>query len=581
MKNWIFRTPAQPDPAWADELALSPMLLALLCGRGYTEKDAIDTFLSPSLSLLAHPNCWPGIPTAAAMLADDLLAGKTLAVWGDYDVDGITATALVLDVLEAHNISALYHVPDRKTEGYGLNIPAIEALAAQGVQTLLTVDCGISDVQAIARARELGMRVILSDHHLPPAELPPASAICNPRMGEPEQCPCPHLAGVGVAFYLMGAVNALLHTHLGTRCVMDNVLDLVALGTLADVMRLSGQNRLLVKGGLRRIAMAQRPGMAALKRVSNFDEAAAITSGQAVFRLAPRINAAGRMGHAGLALALLRAKSREEAQELATQLDALNSERRLEEERIGKEARDMALRQIQEGRMGLVLYGKDWHAGIIGIVASRIVDEFYRPTLILCDDQQAIKGSGRSVREFDLHAGLTRISQHMLGYGGHKQAAGVRIAPDTVATFAAAFDAVVREELGSLPLTPTIMLECELGFELASSFDFLKELELLQPFGPGNAEPVFASPPLLVTARQPLGRGHEHVRLRLLDEHCGIALYAKAWRMGAQMPESLCGKKICIAYTPKIDSYNGTPTIDINIKDWKMAEDQPQARQEQ
>ncbi len=574
MKHWKFREAPLPAPntQWAEELHISPLLLSLLWARGHNSKAALENFLSANLSQLAPPACWPGIPKAAELLAHRLLHGGKLAVWGDYDVDGITATTLVLDVLECHGITALSHLPDRRCEGYGLNIPAIEALAAAGVDTLLTVDCGISDAAPIARARELGMEVILSDHHLPPENLPDATAICNPRLSTDDPCPCPHLAGVGVAFFLMSAVNSLLHKARGTRCKMDSVLDLVALGTLADVMRLSGQNRLLVKGGLRWLAEARRPGMAALKKVSNFDESAVVSSGQAVFRLAPRINAAGRMGHADLALRLLRAKKRDEAMALAEELDTLNTERRQEEERIGKEAREEALRQVAEGRSALVLYGADWHAGIIGIVASRIVDEFYRPTIILCNDHDAVKGSGRSIPEFDLHAGLTRMSDMMLGFGGHRQAAGVRIAPDTLEKFREAFNAVVRGELGDAPLTPTLTLECELNFRQAGSQVFLKELELLQPFGPGNSEPVFASPLLKVTARLPLGRTGEHVLLRLLDESTGHTLQAKAWRQAALLPESLCGRHIRVAYTPRLDQYNGVTSVDVNIKDWKLAD---------
>lgn len=574
MKIWKFRdAPAEaPDPRWAEQLHISPLLLSLLWARGLDSREAIDAFLSASLSRLVHPGQWPGIPQAAELLARRLLDGGKLAVWGDYDVDGITATTLVLDVLEAHGIEAVPYLPDRRCEGYGLNIPALEKLAAAGIDTLLTVDCGISDTLPIQRARELGMTVILSDHHLPPESLPAASAICNPRIADRGTCPCPHLAGVGVAFFLMAAVDALLHKARGSKCKMDTVLDLVALGTLADVMRLSGQNRILVKGGLRQIHEARRPGMAALKKVSNFEASAPVSSGQTVFRLAPRINAAGRMGHADLALRLLRARDAATALRLATELDQLNTERRMEEDRIGREAREEALRQVAAGRAGLVLYGGNWHAGVIGIVASRIVDEFYRPTIILCDDQDAIKGSGRSVREFDLHAGLSRMAHLMLGFGGHRQAAGVRLAPGNLPAFSDAFDAVVRAELGSDPLFPSLTLECELDFRQASSLVFLRELEMLQPFGPGNSEPVFASPPLKVVARMPLGRTGEHVLLRLLDESTGHTLQAKAWRQAALLPESLCGTRIRVAYTPRIDTYNGVTSVDVNIKDWKPAD---------
>ena len=227
MKRWLFREPpaGSPPRGLARELSISPLLLDILWRRGLDSPEELDAYLSARLPDLVPPSRWPQFPQAAEVISKALLDGKKLAVWGDYDVDGITSSTLVLDVLEAHGLEALWHVPDRRSEGYGLNIPAIEELAAQGCGILLTVDCGISDMAAVARARELGMTVVISDHHLPPPELPPADAICNPRLGPEDDMPCPHLAGVGVAFFLMAAVNAALAPHTGRRFKMDKVLD--------------------------------------------------------------------------------------------------------------------------------------------------------------------------------------------------------------------------------------------------------------------------------------------------------------------------------------------------------------------
>ncbi len=563
----VFSAPSSmtsQDMGKANTLGISPLLLHILQLRGVSLEQEIQDFLSPHLRLLAPLNLWPGLAEAAEHMVNALLSGKKIAVWGDYDVDGITSTALVMDVLAAHGFEAVPHIPERQSEGYGLNIPHIDILAEQGVQALVTVDCGISDKEAISHAKNLGLTVIVSDHHLPPEELPPADAICNPRMAP---CPCPDLAGVGVAFFLMCAVNKALQEHSGIKYDMRNVLDLVALGTLADVVSLKGQNRILVKNGLLTIATALRPGLGALKSVCKFDPTAKLGSGQIVFSLAPRINAAGRMGHATIALELLRSKDMESALPLAQKLDVLNTERRKDEERIHQEAREQAM--AQKDKAALVLYGDDWHQGIIGIVASRIVEEFYKPTLILCDGLTSVKGSGRSIKEFHLHEGLGKVSDLLLGYGGHKLAAGLSLAKENLPELRERFTAIVQEALGSLTPTPSLTVDAVVDFSCASNAIFIRELELLQPFGMGNSEPVFASPALLVKKMRHVGSQKEHVFLEVVDESTGITLHAKAWRKGKEFTKSLTKSHIYLAYTPIINTYNGISSVEVRVKDWK------------
>ena len=447
------------------------------------------------------------------------------------------------------------------------SIPEIERLAAEeGPGILLTVDCGISDVKAVERAKELGFMVVVSDHHMPPEELPPAHAITNPRLSEDN--PCPHLAGVGVAFFLMAALNGKLEAMSGKRMDMRQVLDLVALGTLADMVSLTGQNRILVKNGLLKIAEAKRPGLAELKGASGFSPVAALGAGQVVFNLAPRINAAGRLGSPTLAHDMLLTPSHDEAAKLAQTLTSLNDERRSEEDRIYKEALEQA--EANPKRLGFVLYGKDWHQGVIGIVASRIVEVYYRPVLILCSDGESLKGSGRSVPEFDLHAGLTRCADMLLGFGGHRQAAGLRIAPGRLDELRERFDAVIREELGEEPLTPSLKIDAEMPFSQASDFTVLKGLELLQPFGIGNPEPIFASLPLRVKKRKAFGHSREHISLEVTEEGSGITLQAKAWRQADQIPENIQGQRIRLAYTPGINAYNGIASVELRVRDWKV-----------
>lgn len=566
--RWIFRgeqMPPFPDEAqaWAEELEISGRLARFLWQRGLSGKEAMRDFLNPALRGLA-PLCeWPGLEEAARVLVDALLEGKKVCVWGDYDVDGITAAALMVEFFSFHGFDAAAHIPNRLTEGYGLNVEGIERLASEGAGVLLTVDCGISDIDAVRRARELGLVVVVSDHHLPGDELPPASAIVNPRLFD---CPCPALAGVGVAFFLAAAVNVLLHEQHG-RQKMDvrTLLDLVALGTLADVVDLGGQNRILVKNGLLGISQARRVGIAALKSACGFAAAASLGAGQVVFTLAPRINAAGRLGSGTLALELMLEKDRTRAAASATELSRLNAERRDEEDIILKEALVQAEEQVAQGRMGLVLYSPGWHPGIIGIVASRVVEALHRPTVVMSLAGDFLKGSGRSVPGFDIHGAFASCAELLLGYGGHTMAAGLSLAAEQLEAFRTRFDKEAAALMDGTPHEPECRVDDELSFAEVE-FHLLKELEMLQPFGMGNAEPVFASPPVRVRSMR--GRTG-FMQLDLLDESSGRALTAKAWRQKADIPMSLKGKLIRIAYTPRIDRYNGAATIELRLKDWK------------
>lgn len=464
-KNWIFRTrrdnaPVPPEfGELADRCGISSRLARLLWLRGLETAPQMAEYLSPGLRYLARPSLWPGLEQAAALLAAGLRKGRKLAVWGDYDADGVTSTALVLQVLRHHGYDALWHLPDRRSEGYGMNAEGVEALAEQGVSLLLTVDCGISDVSAITRARELGMDVVVTDHHLPPEQLPPATVLCDPRLAD---CPCASLAGVGVAFFLMAELNARLAEDGTPRMDMRRTLDLVALGTLADLVELEGQNRILVKNGLLVLAEAARPGISELKAVSGFAPLAALGAGQVVFSLAPRINAAGRVASAETALALLRAADCNSAADLARELDGYNTQRRQEEERITEEALLQAEAALHEP--ALVIVGGEWNQGVIGIVASRLVEKYHKPALVLCADGDTLKGSGRSISEFDLHGGLARCAADLEGYGGHRMAAGLRVKPEKLAGFRRHFLAAVEETLGPDPVPAVQLIDDELDF---------------------------------------------------------------------------------------------------------------------
>jgi single-stranded-DNA-specific exonuclease len=561
-KKWIFPPdgiPAATADALADQLGISPIIAALLVHRGHATAEAMDVYLSPGLRHLMRPGDIPGMDAAAALLADALTAGRTVAIWGDYDVDGITGTALLVDFLRERGFSPLWRLPERAAEGYGLNIAGIEALAASGAEVLVTVDCGIGGVAEVARARELGLDVIVTDHHLPGPELPPATVVVDPKLADG---PGTDLAGVGVAFFLAAALNRLLP---GTPCDVRRFLDLVALGTLADVVPLRGPNRILAKNGLLLLAEANRPGVHALKEVSGHNPKAALGASQVTFGLAPRINAAGRMGRPDAALALLLAPDLETARPLATELDAENTRRRAEEDTILKEALTQAA--ATPGRFGITLFAPHWHSGVIGIVASRVAETCYRPTLILTDDvaKGLLKGSGRSIPECDLHGLLTEIREVLNTFGGHKQAAGLSITPDNLALLTTRFDAAAKIALGPVPPRPSLSLDAELSFGAVSA-TLVRELGLMEPFGCGNPEPVFASPPVSVLSRR--GFGENHVALSLRDATAGVTLRAKAWRMAAEIGDNVAGKTIRIAYSPKITYFSGVPEIELRLRDF-------------
>lgn len=566
MKSWHYPSTSTQAPShWTETLNIPNVIVNLLWQRGITSLEDMNVFLSPKLQYLDHPDSWEGICEATDILKKAILNKQPILVWGDYDVDGVTGSTVIREVLSFHHADVTVHIPDRKKEGYGVNIPKLESLATQNTGILLTVDCGISDVTAIARARELGFITIICDHHLPPTTLPPAHAICNPRIGK---SPYPHLAGVGIAFFLMAALNRNLGDQTGHHMDMRTVLDLVALGTLADMAMLTGQNRILVKNGLLKIAEAKRPGIAELKTVSGFSPLDSLGSGQITFKLAPRINAAGRLGNPQIAHEMLYATSNDVAANHAAILNTMNDERRNEEDRIFHEALIQAQLESNCQRQGLVLHGIDWHQGIIGIVASRITEAVHKPVLILCSDGGVLKGSGRSIAGFDLHTGICQCADLLERFGGHKQAVGLTLLPKNLNKLKERFDTAVRNFFGDAPIIPTLHIDMELPFELATDFTILKSLELLQPFGIGNPEPIFSSLPLRIQYAKIFGTNKEHINITVIEETSGIVLKAKGWRLAHQVPQLSQNMRIQLAYTPAINIYKGIASIELNIKDW-------------
>ncbi len=542
----------------SSRMGISPLLVTLLLQRGQSTAEEISSFLNPALRHLSPLHEWPGLEEGAEILAQSIKNGDKILVWGDYDVDGITSTALIKDFFRRRGLSLDHYIPDRLQEGYGLSMEGIENLAAKGVNTLITVDCGISSSREIERARELGMRTILTDHHLPGNELPPADAIINPKCFE---CPCQELAGVGAAFLLMAALNRELGDP---RVDIRDFLDLVAMGSIADIVDLTGENRILVKNGILLLNQPKRPGIQALKEVSGLDGINSLGSGHVGFALAPRLNAAGRLGSPETAIELLLADDWSTARKKATHLDQMNTRRKQKEEEILQEAREMA--GEQKNQMGLVLYSPDWHHGVIGIVASRIVEEFHRPCLILAEQDGVLKGSGRSIPGFDLFSGLKTVQDLLISFGGHKMAAGLTVSQQNLAALREAFSAAVQSVFGDTPPEKKIVADAQVDLKQLTP-ELLKELDIMQPFGAGNANPVFVSPPLRISSMALFGQG-KHVKMELTDPDHGITLRGKIWRRGEEFQNvDLKNKKAIVAYRPKMETYKGLMSINLHISE--------------
>ena len=546
-------------PAWAGSLNISHFLARLLWRRGVCSLPEMDRYLSPGLRHLPSLESWPALIQGAEVLAECIHRGQRVGIWGDYDVDGITATALLVDFFRSKGVPVSFALPDRFEDGYGLSVSGGERLAEQGAGVLLTVDCGIADLPAVERARELGMRVVISDHHLPGPDMPPADAIVDPVVDD--TCSYFGVAGVGVAFLLMAALNRILP---GERVDVRTSLDLVALGTIADVVPLTGVNRILVKNGLLVLGQGKRPGIFALKEVSKLPPTAPMGSGQVGFGLAPRINAAGRLASPQEALDLLLAPDLSTARPLAARLEKYNQMRRSTEKDILEQALEQA--EGHKDRLGLVLCGENWHQGVIGIVASRVVEHMHRPALLLTGHADGLKGSGRSIPDFDLHQGLCGCAHLLKRFGGHRQAAGLTLGPEKLEDLRAAFDQAVRKQLGEELPSPSLQVEAKLGLDMVD-LGLVQEIDLLQPFGLGNPQPVFCSPLLRVQKYKVFGS--KHVSLQLRDEQAGVTMLGKAWRQADGLSEKVTGQNMQLAFTPRMNYYNGLTSIDLQIRDWQ------------
>lgn len=561
--------PAQPVLAehLAKELSISTLLAQCLLNRGLSEPDPISKFLDPRLKHLSDPFLLPNMTAAVERLFAARAKGECVVIFGDYDVDGVTATALLTEALGRLGWRTEHYLPHRMDEGYGLTAGAVEKCLAKFPTTLLlAVDCGSTAVDTIAALRSQNIDVLVLDHHQVSDPPPPAVALVNPQL-----CPSGRsreLCSAGLAFKLLHAV--VKHgRELGLpeffACDVREFLDLVALGTIADVVPLNGENRILVTRGLQHLNQTSRPGLLALREV------AAITGrigGYEVgFQLAPRLNAAGRLENALEALQLLLAKDMTEARALAQRLDTHNRERQAIERSIADCVIQKIRSQFDPARdLVIVEANADWHIGVVGIVASRVLQEFYRPTIILGGDGAECRGSGRSIEGFDIAAALRECTELLVRHGGHAMAAGVTILPDKVDSFRTRLNDVARRFLNGDQLRPALRLDAEATCTQLT-FNQVKELERLQQTGVGNP-PVHVCLPG-VTHERPLerfGTDKKHVRMWITD---GTTVREAVW-WGAGLGQLPVGR-FDLACTPQVNDYQGTSTVRLKVLDWRPA----------
>ena len=488
----------------ARQLRISPVVVEILFRRGVTNLEALREYLFPQLADLPDPFLLRGMQAAVARIVEARLAGHPLYIHGDYDVDGITATALLQGFFAEVGLRSSYYIPNRLEESYGLSEASLarllEGARAQDRPVLVTVDCGISSRAEVALARErYGCDVIVTDHHLPGPELPDATAIINQKQ---PGCAFPykHLAGVGVAFFLILALRrALVEAGVLDRERMPNLkqhMDLVALGSIADVVPLTGVNRTLVRAGLEVLGTRKRPGVAALAQISRV-MTAVMTADDVAFRFAPRINAGGRLGQPELGVRLLLARDPREARRLAAQLEGLNRRRKMLESGILPEIAAECMKQAQEGRAALSVYNPDCHPGVLGILASRMAERFERPVILFTIDRHdgdtpILKGSGRSVPEVNLHETLAECAEVIEQFGGHPMAAGLTVSLDKLEQFGRLFhESVLRQQDEPGGEHPQLPVDYQLAPEHLLQDGLMRNVQLMEPCGEGNPEPIF------------------------------------------------------------------------------------------
>ncbi len=563
------------------ELRVAPVIAQLLLNRGVDQPEAALRFLNAPLTGLHAPDLLPGVTEAADRLFEAVRHGKKICVYGDYDVDGVTGTAILKSALELAGGNVDVHVPHRLEEGYGLNAEALRKHAAEGASVVVTVDCGIASVAEAEVARRLGLELLITDHHEFKSQLPDASVLVHPRLPGTSY-PFGSLSGAAVAFKLAWALcQRACGGEKVTPRFREFLLDavaLAALGIVADVVPLHDENRIFVRHGLSRLRQQPPLGLRVLLESAGLQAGAGLRASDIAFKLAPRLNAAGRLGCARLVVDLLTTSEERHARELARYLEDQNTRRKTLERETVYSARQMVEAGALNGTSALVLASPDWHPGIIGIVASRLVDLYGRPVLMIAlrpesDHGESLQpsgligqGSGRSVPGFALHEALQACGEHLLTHGGHKAAAGFKIRAEQIDAFRRSFCDYAEGSFPAGPPAPTLVLDAEAPLA-ALTLGLVKDLDRLEPYGADNREPIFLAGDLQVEGEpRKVGQGERHLRFRVRQGR--TVLTAIAFDMAERIDELMSASgACCLAFTPKLNEWQGRTSVDLFVAD--------------
>ncbi len=562
----------------AQQARISEVVAQLLWQRGIRDAEAARRFLEARLTDLLPPHRLPGITAAAERILHAVRQRQRICIYGDYDVDGITATAILLRILRFIGADVIYHTPLRLSEGYGLNAERIRELKRDNVAVIVTVDCGIASISEALVAKEVGIELIVTDHHEMKAStagplLPDAAVVVHPRLPGGDY-PYPDLCGAGIAWKLAWELaRRVCGTERVTpewRELLLDALSLAALGSISDVVRLRDENRIFVRHGLERLRQRPGIGLQALMQVAGLQDIQRLDAEDVGFRLAPRLNAAGRLGCARMAVDLLTTQSATVAATAARFLEEQNAQRQSLERKIAQEAREIVERDFAADP-AIVLASPQWHPGVVGIVAARLVEHFGKPAVVIAirAEEDLATGSGRSVPGFALHEALRACESLLEGHGGHAAAAGLRIRPSNIAAFRRAFNAYAATHLPATASLPHLLLDTELPLSSLTP-GLLNELHKLEPHGPDNPKPRFLAANLQVERPRRIGQGEEKRHLDFLVCQGSSRFRAVAWNMADRYEELAAAERVCVAFTPRVNTWNGHRRIELQVIDFQV-----------